>query len=595
METASASSSSSDPATTAYVPDWNAPGDVPDYPTTVSATTSASSAQQSELSASETVSQTDSSTDAAPTTATSSAVPSATYVPDWEPPASIPLYNTSAIGTVTESATISATVTGPESSAPQPTTTEFSSTTESASSTASSWWSSFWSQSSATDTASFSETISVTETVSASQTASASETMTSESSTMTAPTSTVQASTSSVSDPVASSTAAPVPTAGSMLSTTILPERMTSGYYPDWSVWTFPVSQIDWSKLDLVEFAFAIPNSNFELEFTQYNSLETLSQLVAAGHAAGKKVSLSIGGWTGSVYFSPAVSTPWGRQTFADNIAKVYNQYNLDGINIDNEYWGIKGADGNIFAPEDSANFLLWLDVLRRTLPPSAIISAATQVWPFAGPDGNPLADVSGFAKYLDHITIMNYDVFSVGDPGPNAPLSDGCGTSSMKHANAYAAVSAWTTAGMPADQIMLGIAAYGYLYKSSASRLRTRRRGIEPRASVTVLNPNGWPEGGQVNFASLISQGALARDETGKWVGAGGFTREWDDCSSTPWLKSWESGQIISYDDPDSISLKAQFSRQVGLRGASVWEITGDMGSAEWSILSATRSGLGL
>lgn len=368
---------------------------------------------------------------------------------------------------------------------------------------------------------------------------------------------------------------------------------MTSGYYPDWSVWTFPVSQIDWSKLDLVEFAFAIPNSNYDLEFTQYNSLDTLSELVAAGHAAGKKVSLSIGGWTGSVYFSPAVSSPSNRELFAQNIAKVYNQYNLDGINIDNEYWGVQGAAGNIFAPEDSANFLLFLQVLRQTLPPEAIISAATQVWPFASSTGSPLTDVSDFARYLDHITIMNYDVFSSGDPGPNAPLSDGCGTSSMPLANAYAAIASWTQAGMPANQIMLGIAAYGYLYKSSASRLRTRRRGLEPRASVTVYNPNGQTEGGQVNFASLISQGALAQDSNGKWVGAGGFTREWDNCSSTPWLKSWESGQIISYDDPDSISLKAQFSRQAGLRGASVWEITGDMGPADWSILSAARSGL--
>jgi chitinase len=147
----------------------------------------------------------------------------------------------------------------------------------------------------------------------------------------------------------------------------------------------------------------------------------------------------------------------------------------------------------------------------------------------------------------------------------------------------------------MPANQIMLGIAAYGYLQLSTATKLRTRRRGLDPRATVTVYNPNGGIDGGQVNFASLVDQGALAQDWSGKWVGAGGFTREWDACSSTPWLKSWASGQIITYDDPDSISMKAQFAKQAGLRGTAVWEITGDMGGSNWSLLSAARSGLGI
>jgi chitinase len=371
---------------------------------------------------------------------------------------------------------------------------------------------------------------------------------------------------------------------------------MTLGYYPDWSVWTFPVSQLDWSKLDVVDFAFAIPNADFALEFTQYNSIETLQQLVAAGHSAGKRVRLSIGGWTGSVYFSAAVSSESNRMTFANNIASVYNQYSLDGIDIDWEYPGVLGSGSNGVSSSDTANFLLFLNTLRATLPSDAFISAATQVWPFADENGSPSTDVSGFAKVLDWITVMNYDIWGSSDtPGPNAPLSDACGTSTQPLANAYAAVASWTTAGMPADQIMLGIAAYGYLQNSSANKLRTRRRHLQARDTVTIYNPNGGTDNGQVNFASLISQGALVRDDSGIWVGAGGFTREWDSCSSTPWLKSWATGQVVTYDDPQSISLKAQFARQAGLRGTSVWEITGDMGPSDWSILSAARSGLGI
>jgi chitinase len=50
----------------------------------------------------------------------------------------------------------------------------------------------------------------------------------------------------------------------------------------------------------------------------------------------------------------------------------------------------------------------------------------------------------------------------------------------------------------------------------------------------VVVYNDNGGNSDGQVMWESLISQGALVKDSTGDWVGAGGFVREWDSCSST-------------------------------------------------------------
>lgn len=138
-------------------------------------------------------------------------------------------------------------------------------------------------------------------------------------------------------------------------------------------------------------------------------------------------------------------------------------------------------------------------------------------------------------------------DTSASSTPGANAPLEDGCGNSSQPLANAYAAVSSWTTAGMPANQITLGVPAYGYLQISSAMALKDRRRGFPShrrgtngtstakRSSVTLYNDNGGSTDGQIMFESLISQGSLAIDSnSGEYVGAGGFTREWDSCSST-------------------------------------------------------------
>lgn len=368
-----------------------------------------------------------------------------------------------------------------------------------------------------------------------------------------------------------------------------------ASYYADWTAWTLPPSALDFSKLDVIDFAFAIPNAQFGLEFTQWNSADTLRTLVSLANAAGKKVRVSIGGWTGSVYFSSAVATESSRQTFANNIAAMYSEYGLHGVDLDWEYPGGGGAWGNQASNDDSANLLLFLRTLRATLPDTALISCATQVWPFRSSDGyTPMTDVSGFAEVLDWVLLMNYDIWGSSDtPGPNAPLSNACGNSAQPNANAYAAVSSWQSAGMPAQQILLGVPMYGYLQKSWATSLRTRRRHVtEKRQSVTVTNANGGTDNGQVNFSDLVKQGALVSDGTGNFVGSGGFTREWDGCSSTPWLKSTSSGQIITYDDPQSLSLKAQFARQSGIKGVNAWEISGDY---NWALTNALRSGLGI
>ena len=314
-----------------------------------------------------------------------------------------------------------------------------------------------------------------------------------------------------------------------------------NGYYPDWSSWYLAPEDVDFSKFDVVDFAFALPTSDNNLQFTQDDSADSLKRLVKTAHAAGKKVKLSIGGWTGSQYFSTIVSQDSSTRAFVFNILDAYNEYNLDGIDIDWEYPGVQGAPGNAVSSDDSANFLNFLQILRWTLPSDALISLATQVWPFAGPDGNPMSDVSGFADIIDWILIMNYDIWgSSSTPGANAPLSDGCHNSSQPLANAYSAVASWTAAGMPANKITLGVPAYGYLQKSWATGLMDRRSlpphklDLASRGTVTVVNDNGGDSDGQVMFESLISQGALVSDGNGGFEGAGGFFRVWDECSST-------------------------------------------------------------
>ena len=66
----------------------------------------------------------------------------------------------------------------------------------------------------------------------------------------------------------------------------------------------------------------------------------------------------------------------------------------------------------NLISSDDSANFLSFLQALRKEVGTNFTLSAAAGITPFAGSDGNPMSDVSAFADALDYVAIMNYDVW---------------------------------------------------------------------------------------------------------------------------------------------------------------------------------------
>jgi chitinase len=311
-------------------------------------------------------------------------------------------------------------------------------------------------------------------------------------------------------------------------------------------------------------------------------------------------------------WFSRAVANDSTRQSFVSSIEYVYNQYHLDGIDIDWEYPGQPGDPQNYFDSKDTVNFLEFLKLLRATLPPTARISAAVQTTTFAGADGQPMVDVHAFADVLDWVLLMNYDTWGGGfcmaflsaiplirlsaspTPGSNAPLADGCRNSTIPVASADAAIKAWTDAGFPLSQLVLGVPSYGYLSRSNATRLHQRDETAPPY-HVHVVTDEG-ADSGQVEFRELVRQGVLCKDppaSPGPYVGCGGFTREWDACSSTPFLRSESEAQVITYDDEESLNLKATYARERGLLGVNIFDLHGD--TDQWELVDSLRRGLGL
>ena len=76
-------------------------------------------------------------------------------------------------------------------------------------------------------------------------------------------------------------------------------------------------------------------------------------------------------------------------------------------------------------------------------------------------------------------------------------------------------------------------------------------------------------------------------------FTAAQGFERRWDACSSTPFLRSAGARQVVAYDDPQSLEMKATFARYAGLRGVNLFDIHGDTDEAD--LADALRRGLGL
>jgi chitinase len=159
------------------------------------------------------------------------------------------------------------------------------------------------------------------------------------------------------------------------------------------------------------------------------------------------------------------------------------------------------------------------------------------------------------------------------------------------------AAYNAWTSAGFPASKLVLGIPSYGYVSTSNSTRLKTRSPRRQVRSSVKVVDEDG----GQVQFRDLLSQGALVRCEDARdeestsptFAAYGGFERNWDDCSCTPFLRSSSSGQVVTYDDPVSVRMKAAFVKEVGMLGTNMFDIHGD--TDQWDLTDSIRKAMGL
>ncbi|EJD05434.1 glycoside hydrolase [Fomitiporia mediterranea MF3/22] len=414
------------------------------------------------------------------------------------------------------------------------------------------------------------------------------------------------------------SSSATLPGGGSCLAE-LQSGSIAATWYAGWDSAKFPLTNLSWSKYTHVIYSFAETSGDENMVTLEESDAQILPTFVSLAHQNNVKSILSVGGWGGSRFYSTAVANEANRTAFVQALLSLVSQYNLDGLDFDWEYPDGEGIGCNAKSGMDASNFLAFLQALRAE-PAGAnlILSSATSIKPYNGQDGTPLSDVSQFSKVLDYIEIMNYDVYGSWSAtvGPNSPLNDTCVSSSVEQqGSAVSAVKAWTDAGFPASQIVLGVASYGHSFSvsnsdalsgssdnSSGSGSDSGQLQLYPQFNKanqpagdswdstpgdTDVCGNPTVTGGVFNFWGLIQGGFL--DEDGDPANGMKFT--FDNCSQTPFIYNPNTQVLVSYDDANSFAAKGKFISDTGLAGFAMWQAGGD---SDDILLDSIREAMG-
>ncbi|HHG9494416.1 TPA: glycoside hydrolase family 18 protein [Citrobacter farmeri] len=295
------------------------------------------------------------------------------------------------------------------------------------------------------------------------------------------------------------------------------------------------------------------------------------------------KVLLSVGGW-GARGFSGAAATPETRAVFIQSAMEIMRKYGLDGIDLDWEY-PVNGAWGLVASqPADRENFTLLLKELRQAVGSHKLVTIAVGA---NAESPKSWVDVKAIAPLLDYINLMTYDM-AYGTQYFNANLYDSKDWPTVAVADKYSVdvvVNNYLAAGLKPQQMNLGIGFYG----------RVPKRSVEPGIDWTKpdaqKNPVTQPYFGEQEIALFKSLGVdLTKDTYVKYNDIvktflndpqKRFTEHWDAQAMVPWLsvQSAEGKPLfaLSYENPRSVAIKAEYIRKRGLAGAMFWEYGAD------------------
>lgn len=249
----------------------------------------------------------------------------------------------------------------------------------------------------------------------------------------------------------------------------------------------------------------------------------------------GLKVLLAVGGWTWSGRFSDAARTPASRREFALSALRLMQEHGFDGFDLDWEFPVVGGLAENVRRPEDSENFTLLLEELRRTFDAAepALGRLLLTVATGANRPQVEALETDTFHRHIDWMNLMTYDYHGNWNPAPgdNSSLAD-----------TEASVRLHLDRGFPAAKIVVGTPLYGHQWLKEGP---------------------GWKPGPVLLWNQAE---ALRTPQNFVWDHARGASRLEDPT------------RVVTWDSQEALAAKADLVHRLSLGGLMTWQVTGDL-----------------
>ncbi|KXX80181.1 Endochitinase B1 [Madurella mycetomatis] len=255
------------------------------------------------------------------------------------------------------------------------------------------------------------------------------------------------------------------------------------------------------------------------------------------------QVVLSVGGGASNQVFPIVASNAILRDNFARSARGLVEASGLDGIDIVWEY---------PCTPQQGSDFLALLAAIRVHLPEDRYLLTA------ALPAARSVLqniDLRRTAEYLDVINLTAYDFFGqwTHKSGHHAQLY----AMSKDEPSGASGVQFLMASGVPAKKILLGIPLFGrsFLQVSGPGHKNRGAGGQDGSFEYNQLPRKGTKE--------QVDKRAVAAQCVG---GDGGF---------------------VTYDNPDTVKVKASFCKQKGLGGLFYWSAPSDAKDSKRSLIT--------
>lgn len=268
-------------------------------------------------------------------------------------------------------------------------------------------------------------------------------------------------------------------------------------------------------------------------------------------------LGLSIGGWSWSKNFSPAVSTSLNRSNFIKSLLDIFRKFPIfNSVSIDWEYFsndGINYGDvGNLANKDDEKNLKILLTDLRYALQSNGMSNYKIAVCCSADPDKVKF-NISEMSKLVDELHIMTYD-FHDGNWGET---KSGHHTNPLKSSkwkfSCEESIDFYLKNGAEANKLYIGGAFYSRGFSNTTELGGSANGGsLDMSWEKGVVDYKQLPLEGSMEFNDPESKGAYSYD---------------------PFKKI-----INTYDNTVSLEEKCNLVRKYNIGGMIIWETSGDV-----------------